>query len=108
MLRIMKERNVKPQIIEESDLVWENKGDREEKVSHRLTAYVEVLCLKEIQDIWELERRPEEQEGQRSGKAEENDGRVMSGDQIVLHSTGRIKNYSSVILFIQLIRYPNK
>lgn len=47
-------------------------------------------------------------EGQRSGKAEENDGRVMSGNQIVPHSTGRIKNYSSVILFIQLIRYPNK
>ena len=68
MLRIMKERNLKPQIIEESDLVWENKGDSEEKVSHRLTAYVEALCLKEIQDIWELESRPEEQEGQRVAK----------------------------------------
>ena len=73
-----------------------------------MKAYVEVLHPKEIQDIWELERRPEEQEGQRSGKAEENDGRVMRVDQIVLHSTGRIKNYSSMILFIQLSRYPNK
>ena len=68
MLRITKERNLKPQIIEESDLVWENKGDSEEKVSHRLTAYVKALCLKEIQDIWELESRPEEQEGQRVAK----------------------------------------
>ena len=73
-----------------------------------MKAYVEVLHPKEIQDIWELERRPEEQEGQRSGKAEENDGRGMRVDQIVLHSTGRIKNYSSMILFIQLSRYPNK
>ena len=43
MLRTMKERNLKPQIliIEESDLVWENEGGCEEKVSFR---QIESIC----------------------------------------------------------------